>query len=176
MIESRQIAWPAYLVAIAIVVIPLADVATSLYPWRFLEARWRFGAVGLVSNSLLIPMLGVLIAYVTAVILDHRTTRRIIGGVSFAAMALCLVALVMFGLDAVQTRAGVRPEMQLSFGVASAAAAIKTIFATVTFLAIGVAAFRGSRDKAARMKSPDTPLFSVDPAAIKSARPSGPTA
>lgn len=170
MIESRQISWPAYLVGIAMIVIPLADVATSLYPWRFAEPRWRFGAVGLVSNSLLIPMAGLLVTYVTAVMLDHRTTRRIIGGVSFAVLALCIVALVLFALDALQTRAALPPEMRLSFGVATVAAAIKTIFAAGTFLAIGIAAFRGPRGRSNEFIARKVPLV-LDPASFEPTKP-----
>jgi hypothetical protein len=171
MTEPRQIAFPTYVVAIAMIAIPLADVFTSLFPWRFLEPRWRFGAVGLISNSLLIPMLGLLVAYLTATVLNHRLTRRIIGGVSFAGLAICLLTLIMFALDALQTRAGVRPEMRLSFTVASAAAALKTIFAAVTFMAIGISAFRGSRGRTAEVKSQGLPLFKVEQPAIDSPKP-----
>ena len=176
MIESRQVTWPAYVVSIAMIALPLADVSTSLYPWRFYEPRWRFGAVGLISNSLLLPMAGLLVAYLTAVILDHRTTRRIIGGGSLAALGVCVAALVMFALDAVQTRAAVPPERRVSFNVASTAAAIKTIFAAVTFLAIGISAFRGPKGRSAEVRPSDVPLFKLEPAPIQTIKPGGPKA
>ena len=166
MLESRQVAWPAYLVAIAIILIPLADVSTSLYPWRLMEARWRFGAVGLMSNALLLPMPGLLLAYVTATILDHRRTRRVIGILGLAAAVLCVIALGVFGLDAIQTRAGVRPELRLSFNVASVSAAVKTIIAGAAFLAIGIASFRGRRPTG-EVKRASSPLIPVDPAPVK---------
>ena len=143
MTQSRQIAWPAYLVSIALIAIPLVDTFTSLYPFHIGDARWRFGAVGLVSNALLLPVAGMLVAYVTAITLDQRLVRRVIGFAGYASAALCLAALILFGLDALQTRAAVRPERVASFNVAAITAALKTLLAGSTFLAFGVSALRG---------------------------------
>jgi cbb3-type cytochrome oxidase subunit 3 len=173
MLESRQIRWPAYLVAFAMIVVPLADVFTTLYPWRFLEARWRFGAVGLVSNSLLIPTAGLLLAFLTAGFLNHRTMRRIIGAIGMFVAAICLVALLLFVLDAVQTRAGIRPDMRVSFNVASIAAAMKTLLAGVTFLAIGISALRRPK-KTGELAESDVPILAVDSATAKALRRTGP--
>lgn len=159
MIESRQLAWPVYLVSAALILIPLSDVFTSLFPWRVLEPRWRFGAVGLISNSLLIPTLGLLLAFVMAALNDHRITRRIIGITALLASSVCLIALVMFALDAVQTRAAVRPEMRVSFNVASVAAAVKTLIAGVTAFAIGWAALRRGRSRVSDSKDGDVPIL-----------------
>lgn len=175
MLESRRITWPAYIVASAMIVLPLADVLTSLYPWRLLDARWRFGAVGLVSNSLLLPMAGLLLAFLTALFLEHVTARRIIGGIALLASTLCVLALVAFALDAVQTRAGVRAEMRSSFTVASIAAAIKTLIAAMVFLTIGLGALRRGRERMSKVKQSDVPLFGSDPASVRSARLSEPS-
>jgi len=140
------------------ILIPLVDALTSLYPWHPGDARWRFGAVGLVSNALLIPMAGILVAFVTASVLEHRGIRRAIAIIGFAAAALCLAALGSFALDALQTRAAVRPEMRLSFNVASITAAIKTLLAGITFAAFGIAAWKGS---ATRKEDRDVPLFTA---------------
>jgi hypothetical protein len=173
MVESRHIAWPAYLVSIALFLLPLADVSTTLYPWRLFEPRWRFGAVGLVSNALLLPIVGLLIAFVTTALLDHRIVRRVLGVLSFLGSALCLVALVIFALDALQTRAVVREDMQQSFNVASIAAGVKTLFAGVTFFVIGLSAFRMGRGRTSDSKQ-RAPIFKVptsQSAASEGARP-----
>lgn len=153
MLPSRQLAWPAYLVAIALMAIPLVDAWTTLYPWSPGDARWRFGAVGLVSNALLIPMAGLLVAMLIAWFLEQRVMLRTIGVFGFFASAVCLVALAFFGLDAVQTRASVRLEMQTSFHVASITAAVKMALAGATFFACGLSAWRGSRGLVTRKSS-----------------------
>jgi hypothetical protein len=158
MLESRQLSWPAYLVSLALITVPLSDAWTTLYPWRFLDPRWRFGAVGLVSNALLLPMVGLLLAYVTASALNHQRMRRIIAILSLASAAVCAGAIVVFGLDALQTRASFRTEMRLSFAVASIAAAMKTAMAAATLLTIGIAARRSSTSRPADARR-DVPLF-----------------
>ena len=143
MSQLRRLSLPAYFVCLALLLLPLADVLTTLFPWQFGDARWRFGAVGLVSNALLLPMAGLLIALAAARVAEHGRMRVAIGVVSAAAATLCLVALVLFGLDALQTRAAVRPEMRTSFNVASITAALKTLVAGVTFSFLALAARAG---------------------------------
>ena len=113
---------------------------------------------GLLSSALLIPMVGVLVAYITATLLERRRAKTVIGIVSFVAAALCLLAIASFVLDSLQTRAMVRPEMRLSFNVASITAALKTLLAGAIFLAFGVASRRGMK---AGKPSRDVPLFTA---------------
>ena len=143
MLASRRILVPTYLVCTALIALPLVDVFTTLYPWRFLEPRWRFGAVGLVSSALLLPMAGVLLAFACAVSFRQRGLARIIGYLAAGGGGACLLSLAMFGLDALQTRASVRPDMVLPFNVAAITAAAKTLLAGTTLLAIAWSALRG---------------------------------
>ena len=159
MVQSRRIAWPAYLLSAALIIFPLSDTLTSLYPWNIGDARWRFGAVGLLSSALLIPMLGLLLAILTAWALDQRLARRVLAILSLVAATVCVVALVSFALDAVQTRAAVRPEMQLSFKVAATTAAIKTLLAATILAVLGIASIKGSG--AASRASREVPLFTT---------------
>lgn len=155
MIDSRQLAWPAFLVSAALILFPLADSVTSLYPWNIADPRWRFGAIGLLSNALILPVLGALIAHVTAAVLRHRAMRRLIGVVATLAGAVIMASLAIFALDALQTRASVQPQMQLSFTVATITAAVKTLLAGATLLAIGITTLRALR--AERRDSTGTP-------------------
>jgi hypothetical protein len=59
--------------------------------------------------------------------------------------------------------------MRASFNVAAVAAALKTLVAAASSLAIGLAALRGGGTRAPRVKTPtDVPLFAVEPVAVKS--------
>jgi hypothetical protein len=153
MLQSRQLAWPAYLVAVAMVLVPLVDAWTTLFPWNFGDARWRFGAVGLVSNALMIPLAGMLIAFVVAWAREQRMMLKVLGVIGFVGALVCLLALVSFSLDALQTRAQVRPEMRLSFNVASITAALKTLLSGATFLAFGLSGWRAGKVTEASRKS-----------------------
>jgi len=139
----RHFAWPAYLVSATLILIPVFDSLMTLYPWRLGEARWRFGAVGLLSNALLLPLAGVLLAFLTSWWLQHGTTRRIIAIASLVAAAVCVAVVGLFTLDALQTRATVAATMHLSFDVASITAAVKTLLAATTLFAVGISARRG---------------------------------
>lgn len=109
----------------------------------------------MLSNALLIPTVGLLVAHVTALALNHTAVRRAIGIIGYAAAGLSVLALAMFALDSLQTRAAVRPEMRLSFNVASITAALKTLLAGVTYLTFGLA----GRTGAAKQAVPAVPLI-----------------
>lgn len=175
MTENRQIAVPAFLVSLALILMPLGDVFTTLFPWRLMDARWRFGAVGLVSNAMLLPVAGLLIAYVTATVFNYWTLRRVLGVLSLLGALMCVVALGLFALDALQTRAAVVPQMRLSFTVATLAAAIKTLIATTSLVAIGIAAIRGRRSSGV-VKDRGVPLISIETAPVAPAKSGGPPA
>ena len=137
----------------AMILIPLADAWTTLFPWNFGEARWRFGAVGLVSNALMIPLAGLLIAFVVAWVREQRALLRVIGVFGFVAATVCILALVSFALDALQTRAQVNPQMLLSFKVATVTAAVKAVLAGATLLAFGFSGWRASKGPGSRKSS-----------------------
>ena len=169
MLPFKRLAVPAYLVCLALVLLPLVDVMTTLFPWQFAEARWRFGAVGLISNALLLPMAGLLVALAMATATENRAMRLTVGIVSAAAATVSVLALALFGLDAVQTSAVVRPEMRTSFIVASTTAAGKTLIATVTFTFLALAALKGRKSAATQSSAQRPALIPVDSRSTTSA-------
>lgn len=132
----------AYLVGATLILIPLLDAAASVSPPFPGDFRWRFGAAGLLANALLIPNLGVLLLLVTAIGYGHSTFRRVVGVFAFIGVALCVTGIVMFALDALQTRPAVRPEMNASFAVASASAIAKMVLGAVTLFVLGLVGVR----------------------------------
>jgi hypothetical protein len=134
---ARRLAPCLYLVAFILIVVPLFDATMSTAPFRPGNVQWRFGAVGLLSSTLLTPGLGFLLAVVTAVTLQHVLMQRILAILSWVAVAAVLALLVLFTLDALQTRPMVRPEMRTAYIVASATAAGKLLLWTITFVVFG---------------------------------------
>jgi hypothetical protein len=138
--RAHYIAAPAYFVASLLILFPLLDTVLSIWPLQMGEVSWRFGAVGLFSRAVMTPLLGLLLAFAVAVLLEHRLMTRaiaVVGGLT--ALAIAGVS-ILFVLDALQMRAQVRPEAKTAFDVASAVALGKY---GLGFLLLGVFAVSG---------------------------------
>jgi hypothetical protein len=145
MAPSRSLAMPTYLVALALIVIPPFDTIMQLMPLRLGDPRWRFGAFGLLSNAMMIPLVGLLFAFIAATIYEHARTRQLLG-VATLLIAVCTAGgFVLFGLDALQIRQDVQPNARLAVKVASVTAAAKSILGMITLAGFSYAAFKGAK-------------------------------
>lgn len=150
----RQVAPGAYLVGFLLFFIPFFDVTMSVAPWVWANPQWRFGAIGLFSNALMLPASGALIAVATAVAFGHLKAQRAFGIVAWLIVVMVLVASVMFALDAVQTKSQIKPEMMLSYRVSTLTATCKLVLGMVAFALMG----RACRlDRNARVAISETP-------------------
>jgi chromate transport protein ChrA len=118
---------------------------TQSIPFRLHDPRWRFGAFGIMSNAMLVPLVGLLIAFVAAATFEHRLLQRVLGLVCLGIGAIVALGLVLFGLDALQVRQQFQPAAQLAFRVASTTAVMKSFLAVITLGAFGLASFRAPR-------------------------------
>lgn len=141
----RQLATPTYFVAFALICIPPFDALMQVIPFRLHDPRWRFGAFGLLSNAMMVPTVGLLIAFVAAVVFEHRVLQRTLGIVALVLGAVTACALIVFGLDALQIRQQVQPAAQLAFRVASTTAVAKSMLGILTLGAFGLVSFRAPR-------------------------------
>jgi hypothetical protein len=144
----RYFAWAAYLVALSLILIPIMDAAAETWPLHFSNAQWRFGALGLLSNALMMPSVGILIVLGVAIAAEHDRFLRLSGWLCAVCAALVVFALAAFVLDAIQTRVNVRPEALTSFLVASMTAAGKMILVIVTLVTCAIAGTRTARTTA----------------------------
>lgn len=133
----RYLAPAAYMVALVLFVVPIVDASLSVAPWQIGSTQWRYGAVGLLSNALMLPSLGALLGALIAVGLNHYKTQRAIGISSWVMVAIVFVGLVMFVLDAIQARGMIRPQMALSYQVASITALVKLLLGGAVFWSLG---------------------------------------
>ena len=145
--KHRGLALSAYLVGATLIIIPLVDALLSISPLRFGDYRWRFGAVGMLANALLIPNAGFLLLLATAIIYSHTTFRRILGIVALVGATVFVFTIGLFALDALQTRPAVQPAMTLSFTVATLSAFTKMILGTTLLFVVGLT---GTRDSGVR--------------------------
>ena len=123
----------AYTIALLLVAIPIFDSAMSVAPFHPGNAQWRFGFFGLMSNALLIPTVGVLLAVVAALTYEHEGAQKALWVGSWLMAVLLLIAMVAFSLDSLQTRSHVRPEVQASFVMASVTGLLKLLATAVVF-------------------------------------------
>lgn len=141
----RKLAAPAYLVAALLVAVPLLDFVTNVWPPHPGQAVWRYGSVGLFSGFILNPLLGVLVAVVTAAAAEHGRALRVMGWLSVAVAVLFLLASGSFVLDALQVRADVPPEGRTQFETGIWRAVVKYLVVAVALAWLGIAARRAGR-------------------------------
>ena len=146
----RNFALSAYLVGASLAIIPYFDAAMSLWPWRPSLGQWRFGAIGLVSNAFMLGGLGLLVLLMTAFVFGHWRTLRVLGGLCAASALFTMVAIVLFGLDAIETRSHVDTAVKLSYDVASLTAFVKLSAAFVTLVCFALAGLRTPKQQRAR--------------------------
>lgn len=142
---NRSLARASYLIGATLILIPMFDATTSILPFRFAESKWRYGTIGLLSNSLLIPTAGLLILFLTAAAMEHRRTLRALGILAWIGCGLTALGLGAFVLDALQSQGQIRPEMLTSFVVASTTATVKIILAAVALALLAIGGSQAAR-------------------------------
>ncbi len=145
----KPLSLPAYTVAFLLVFVPLADTAAGLLPVRYAEVQWRFGALGLLSQTVMTPLLGVLVALVVGAVLGHRRRLRFLEVLMILAALVLLAAGGLFALDAVQTHISVRPEARLAFARATVIALAKYGLGFLSTIFVAVACHRIIRSQTA---------------------------
>jgi hypothetical protein len=138
----KPLALPSYVVAALLVLIPVADTVLALTPLHPGAVAWRFGALGMGSQAVMTPLLGGLLALVTAAILGHRRGVRALQVLAVLAAVLLLAASVLFVLDAAQTRASIRATAKGVFDKASVVALVKYFIGVATSVAFALAGQR----------------------------------
>ena len=138
--DAEPLVAPLYFVALLLVATPTIDFVTSVLPLRPSNIEWRFASVGLLSGFLLTPLLGIVVAMVTAATTGQSRVQRALAIVNAATCGIGIVILLMFLLDIVQLRSVVQAEAKASFQ----GAALKAVLKHVSFIvATGWLARRG---------------------------------
>ncbi len=156
---NRPLIAAVYAVAAFMILVPLIEVTLSVWPLRFNQTAWRFGTFGLISQSIMTPLLGIVLLVASAVLLDHRRTLHM-SAVFVSLIALLLVAgLPLFALDAIQMRVQVRAEALRAFHFSSTMAAVKMTAALMVVVLLAIGAWKAARSstKRAPAREQDTP-------------------
>lgn len=159
----RAIARPGLYFAALLIVLPAADFATNVWPFRFGDIQWRFGTVGLLSGFTLTPLLGIAGAVLAAALLELTAVQRVIAVLSVGAAVILVVAQPLFILDWLQMRPGAPPEAVGSMDVGSVKAILKHLAVAGSLVWFGVFAWRQAKRQAThRPRRQTTPIVRAD--------------
>ena len=146
--RRERLFWAAYPIGLLLILIPSVEVVSRTWPLEFGQMAWRFGTFGIVYNTLMTPLLGLLVCVVAAAFLRHRGLQTLLSWTSMVAAILLWASAALFILDALQLRA-LTENPESSF-------AAMTIRALGAALGIGVAMFivgvQGLRARTPRVK------------------------
>ena len=143
--STRPLLVGLYLLALALVLPSLMEFLLVSFPYRPGTAQWRFGAVGLLFNSVLFsPIMGLTLALFAAVQLGHRRTGRTLALIAVLVAVFLLVAAPFFVLDFLQLRAMVNPQAKRAFDATSIKAALTGGLMFLAALAVGVGGWRST--------------------------------
>ncbi len=126
---------------------PLLDVLARTWPIRITEVGWRFGATGIVLNTLVTPLLGIFIAIAVASLLGHRPAVRVLSILCWVIAGLLAISVGMFMLDSLQVRGEVATQNRGQFTAPTTKAIILGIVSTIVVVWLGVSGFRASRGR-----------------------------
>ncbi len=158
-----RLKWPLYLLAIVLIVSPLADFATSVLPLSPTDIKWRFATVALFSGFLFTPLLALALIVVVAALVEDRPAQRVVSVVSLVMVALLLVLLAAFLLDVLQLRQQtVGDDERLPFDLSVIRSLVRYGLTTCVLLWLGVATWRTSRrERSSRSSRGEVPLVST---------------
>ena len=145
MTQMRHLAWPAYLTAAALIVFPVIDALSTLWPMSPELLRWRFGAVGVVTNGLVISLAGAVLAFAVAASLGQRLVQQVLAWTSLVVGLVLLLSTMAFALDSVQLRVEIRPEVMTQFYIATARTCGKLLFFATAAALLGISTLRSLR-------------------------------
>lgn len=143
--SARRLRAPGYLIIGTLTLLQLIEIEVRSWPFRMHSPAWRLGFVGTAAGAIGTPLLGLLLILAIAVASDDRAAAYAVSLVSWLATALCVAALGVFALDALQVKNDVGASLAGQYDVGSSWVAVRMVLATVLFIVLGVSAWRAAK-------------------------------
>jgi hypothetical protein len=143
--QLRGLGWLLYSVALLFVASPLLEVLASSYPYHPGTASWRFGALGLLAQSLPVPVFGILLAFLAATLLEQRGMQTLLSLLCGLGAAALVVVAIAFALDALQLRNNVNRQALANFDITIARAGLIILYCAATLVLCAVLGMRARR-------------------------------
>ncbi len=148
--------WGLYLFAAVLVLSPLIDLGTTVWPPRFGDLSWRYGFFGLAAGYVQTPLIGVVLAMAVAYWQGHAGSLRALGIVSLVVAVVLLPVLALWPMDVLQMRALRELEVQRGVLIGGVIQELKYLGACIVLGCLGLGSVGTSSDlgSAARRESP----------------------
>lgn len=140
--SDDALAGPFYGLGVLLMLVPLLDFVTSVLPLHVINLQWRFATIGLFSNFLLTPLLGMGLLITVAAVREHYRVQRLLAIANSCFALLVVGLLVLFSLDIVQLNASVPPERASEFHMAAFKAVAKYVLGWMVVVSLAVAGWR----------------------------------
>jgi len=134
-----------YLFAIVLVVSPLIDFVSTVWPLRPGDLQWRYGFLGLGAGFLHTPILGLVLAMAVAYWQDHLSVLRRLGVLSAVAAAAILPVLLEFPLDVLAMRELRAQDAQTGALIGAIIQEVKYLGACLVLACLGVGGMRTAK-------------------------------
>jgi hypothetical protein len=136
--QERSIGWCLHALGTLLILAPLIDLGAGLWFVPAEGVPWRFGASGLLSGAMVLPALGFGLLMLATVLLEQLTMTRVLSVLALLLFLTIIGVTILFGLDALQVRAGVlqaeKPRFDLATMKAMATFGIEAlVFVTLAF-------------------------------------------
>ena len=154
---QRVLGWLLYLLALLLIVGPLSEWMTIVWPMHAGDLQWRFGSIGLLGERLTLPVVGLFTAILSATLLEHRAVQGTLGGLSLLAAPVLAGLAVSIALDGLQLRNTVRADVLPGFDRSLARTGLLLLYAAVVAAVLGWAVLKARREKRSSRSEP-TPL------------------
>lgn len=138
----ERLGLPAWLLALILVLFPVLDLLPALWPLQPGEIAWRFSVGGLVSRIVLMPLIGLALAYAAAVLLDQVRVLKVLAVLNALLVLVLLAGVMVFVMDASQMRLRVAPDALDRFDVGAATALVKYGLGCLILLGLLVSEWR----------------------------------
>ncbi len=169
----RRLRVPGYFTLVLVATVPLLQLAVAAWPFTIHQVTWRLGVYTVAANSLGASMLGVLLLLVLATAMGDRAVLWTIAVACSLGVALCVVALGAFALDAMQMRAQVMESAARKYTLASSWVAVQIALWGFIALILAINAVRTARGmkREERLAAKAGPLIVKAPKAVAEAAP-----
>lgn len=103
----HRFAVAAYVVAAVLIVSTMLDVLQAAWPFQLGLVNWRVLVIGAAARILSAPIIGLILAFGAAVVLEQPRVLRSLAVLNLAMAVVIPVGLVFYALDVLQLRAQV---------------------------------------------------------------------
>ncbi len=154
MLSYRPLLKAIYPMGALLVVAAVLDPVVRTYPFQPTVLSWRFGAVGLFSDSMVGVLFGLGWLVAGAAILQQRRALQLLSALTLAFGIGLAVIIGVFSLDALQIRAGAAPGFKPALDASVMKALLMMGLTVPVAIVAGVAGWKSSKQSLATAAAP----------------------